>query len=114
MMPPLVNSQTSVISRSQASVLEMFNTCSLELPTATVPKSVEPAMAMSLTGAVPIAATIFIGVAGSSLLMVIFADLVPVLAGSKRTGTSKDLPGRMTIGNGNAAGNLNSGEFDVM
>src|SRR5262249_31934461 len=114
MMPELFTSQTSVISRSHGSVLKMFKTCGLELPTITVPKSIGPLTPMSLTGAMPFTVTIFIGVAGSSLVMVILPDFMPVLAGVKRTITSRILPGGMTIGKGGRAGSVNSGEFDVM
>src|SRR5262249_12785923 len=80
-----------------------------------MPKSIDPLIAMALTGATPFSVTTFIGVTGSSLLMVIVAIRVPVApTGIKLTMTVREPPGGMTNGNVGGETSLNSVELNVI
>src|SRR5262245_62689703 len=71
-------------------------------------------MAMALTGATPFKVTTFIGVTGSSLLMVIVSIRGPVApTGIKLTITVREPPGRMTNGSAGGEASLNSVELNV-
>src|SRR5215510_13083343 len=72
-------------------------------------------MAMALTGATPFNVTTFIGVTGSSLLMVIVSIRGPVApTGIKLTITVREPPRRMTNGKAGGETSLNSVELNVI
>src|SRR5215510_10467491 len=80
-----------------------------------MPKSIDPLIAMALTGATPFKVTTFIGVTGSSLLMVIVSIRGPVApTGIKLTITVREPPGGMTNGNAGGETSLNSVELNVI
>src|SRR5947209_19007719 len=101
-------------------------TCSLQSPTLqieivrsptqpsfTPPMHVEPVTASFPEGTFPETATLFVPV-GSSLVTVIVPDFEPMLAGSKRIGTSTAVPGAIRIGYAKTFGTTNSLAEDAM